>query len=197
LIGEILRFVTGPDFVGNALCLDFANTVNKRPNPDRDWLDSVGELTRWAQLAGLRTTKGVDLSAAAVTAEARTLREAVYRLFSAVAADRPPADADITAVMAAYAEGLTAARLRPDGTQFSLHWPAPLTAGQIRWPVAASATQLLLHGPIDRIGECPSCRWLFLDTSRNGRRRWCSMTVCGSREKAQRHYANRTRADHP
>ncbi|WP_344746998.1 CGNR zinc finger domain-containing protein [Streptosporangium vulgare] len=39
---------------------------------------------------------------------------------------------------------------------------------------------------------CPSCYWLFLDTSKNGRRRWCSMTTCGSRDKARRYYAART-----
>jgi predicted RNA-binding Zn ribbon-like protein len=57
--------------------------------------------------------------------------------------------------------------------------------------IAASAAQLLLNGPLERVGECPSCHWLFLDTSRGGRRRWCSMAVCGARVKAQRYYATR------
>ncbi|MGH8826162.1 MAG: CGNR zinc finger domain-containing protein [Jiangellaceae bacterium] len=49
--------------------------------------------------------------------------------------------------------------------------------------------QLLTTGPLDRIGRCPGCGCLFLDTSRNGRRRWCSMSTCGSRTKSARYYA--------
>ncbi|MCB9048086.1 MAG: CGNR zinc finger domain-containing protein [Lewinellaceae bacterium] len=39
-----------------------------------------------------------------------------------------------------------------------------------------------------RIRSCPSCGWLFLDTSKGGRRRWCNMQVCGSQVKARRWY---------
>ncbi|TIU06903.1 MAG: CGNR zinc finger domain-containing protein, partial [Mesorhizobium sp.] len=35
--------------------------------------------------------------------------------------------------------------------------------------------------------SCPRCGWLFLDTSRGGKRRWCSMRTCGNREKVSRH----------
>ncbi|WP_412543337.1 CGNR zinc finger domain-containing protein [Longispora sp. K20-0274] len=69
-----------------------------------------------------------------------------------------------------------------------LGWPA----GHLLGELAASAVELMLHGPFDRLGECPSCGWLFLDTSRNGQRRWCSMATCGGRVKARRHHA-RTR----
>ncbi|MFD0480100.1 CGNR zinc finger domain-containing protein [Nonomuraea thailandensis] len=41
-------------------------------------------------------------------------------------------------------------------------------------------------------GECPSCGWLFLDTTRNGSRRWCSMAMCGSQVKSRRYYAAKT-----
>jgi len=40
--------------------------------------------------------------------------------------------------------------------------------------------------PRERLRSCPRC-WLFLDTSRGGKRRWCSMQVCGNREKVSRH----------
>jgi predicted RNA-binding Zn ribbon-like protein len=41
--------------------------------------------------------------------------------------------------------------------------------------------------PRERLRSCPRCGWLFLDTSRGGKRRWCSMQVCGNREKVSRH----------
>jgi predicted RNA-binding Zn ribbon-like protein len=74
-----------------------------------------------------------------------------------------------------------------DGT-YRLSWPEPRTVRQLGWEVAVSAIELLTQGPVDRLGECPSCGWLFLDTSKNRRRRWCSMATCGSRDKARRYY---------
>lgn len=46
-------------------------------------------------------------------------------------------------------------------------------------------------GHDDRIRICASetCRWLFYDESRSGRRRWCDMATCGNRAKARRHRA--------
>ena len=41
--------------------------------------------------------------------------------------------------------------------------------------------------PAERVRGCGRCGWLFLDSSRGGRRRWCSMSTCGNREKASRH----------
>ncbi len=68
---------------------------------------------------------------------------------------------------------------------------------QVLWPVSWSAAELLTHGPLDRIRECPgqgNCGWLFLDLTKNASRRWCDMRVCGNRAKARRHYT-RTRQE--
>jgi len=65
------------------------------------------------------------------------------------------------------------------------------------YPAVAAAVDLLdlLKARPDRIRRCdhPRCVLWFLDTSRNGTRRWHSMATCGNRAKAQRHYS-RTRA---
>ena len=57
-------------------------------------------------------------------------------------------------------------------------------------PLLWSAGDLLAGGKLDRVKRCanPECGWLFLDDSRAGKRRWCSMSSCGNREKARRHY---------
>src|SRR5437773_473410 len=46
-------------------------------------------------------------------------------------------------------------------------------------------------GNADRIRICANdtCRWIFYDESRAGRRRWCDMASCGNRAKAARHRA--------
>ena len=70
--------------------------------------------------------------------------------------------------------------------------PPPHELGRPLWLVAESAADLLTDGTLGRIKECPGagdCGWLFYDTSRNGRRRWCGMEGCGSRVKMRRHYA--------
>jgi len=181
-------------FVGNVLCLDFANTVNKRPNPHRDALASVDAFTQWAEAAELRLA-GEPLrdtpapGPSAELAQGRRLREAIYRVFSAVASGEEPRAADFATIVTTYASVLAAAQPRHDGSRFSLYWPPPYTVRQITGMVAASAAKLLLNGPLERVGECPSCHWLFLDTSRGGRRRWCSMAVCGARAKARGYYA--------
>jgi predicted RNA-binding Zn ribbon-like protein len=63
---------------------------------------------------------------------------------------------------------------------------------RILWPVVQSAVELLQSDQRHRVGQCQDdrgCGFLFLDTSRNRSRRWCSMESCGNRAKANRHYA--------
>ena len=60
------------------------------------------------------------------------------------------------------------------------------------WPIVTSAVELLTSPEARRVKVCPGlgdCGWLFLDTSKSGRRRWCSMEGCGSRSKMRRYYA--------
>ncbi|WP_440098587.1 CGNR zinc finger domain-containing protein [Streptosporangium sp. H16] len=178
------------ELVGNALCLDFANTVNSRPVARRDWLATPGETVTWARAAGRPIERRAGLAAA--LPGARELRETVFRVFRSVADGGDPPRADLDALTAAYADGLAHAQFEHEDGRFHFAWPAPRTAGTLLREVAASAVDLLAHGPLERIHACPSCCWLFLDTSKNGRRRWCSMITCGSRDKARRYYAART-----
>jgi predicted RNA-binding Zn ribbon-like protein len=61
------------------------------------------------------------------------------------------------------------------------------------WLLAQSAGALMMSAAIERVRACgaDTCRWLFLDTSRNHSRRWCDMKVCGNRMKARRFQARR------
>src|SRR5918996_1412243 len=58
------------------------------------------------------------------------------------------------------------------------------------WP-PATAGDLLTGGDLERLGLCddPECGGLFLDTSKNHSRRWCSMALCGNAAKSRRHAA--------
>jgi len=192
----------GPlELAGNALCLDFANTVNGRPVAQRDYLADYADLLAWVEYAGglpagatkpLRAASGPGASA--VLTDAHRLRDTVYAVFSPIAAARRPAAADVDRIGSAYAGAMHHLRITgaSGAGRYALTWP--VEAGRLDaplWPVAQSAGELLLSGPLERIGECPSCGWLFLDTSRNGTRRWCSMATCGSRDKMARYHRRR------
>jgi predicted RNA-binding Zn ribbon-like protein len=68
---------------------------------------------------------------------------------------------------------------------FETHVELPL------WVLARSAVELLTSSAADHVNQCKSatCRWLFLDTSKNHSRRWCDMKICGNRMKARRFHA--------
>jgi predicted RNA-binding Zn ribbon-like protein len=61
----------------------------------------------------------------------------------------------------------------------------------VLWPVVRSAAELLTSDEVGQIRMCagPDCGWMYVDRSRNGLRRWCQMSTCGTREKTRRRRA--------
>ena len=190
-----------PRLLGGRLCLDFANTVDPRYGEDRrEFLSGYPDLVAWSRVAaGLGDEPAARLVAAArgpgqeaaarVLERALRLREALYRLFSGRAGE-----ADLATLNDELAEAMRHARVLPAGAGFAWTWPEEdADLARPLWPVARSAAELLTAPELDLVKECLSdnCGWLFLDTSRNHRRSWCSMEGCGNRAKARRHYARR------
>ena len=92
---------------------------------------------------------------------------------------------------ATHGAAATAARLTERDDAWTLDWPAD-DPRRVRFAVIVDAIALLGDAErLARVRQCPGrdCGWLFLDTS--GRRRWCSMSTCGSREKMRRMYERR------
>ncbi len=183
---------------GGTLCLDFANSVDWSPEAepvdpqDTDALRTPALLGRWGVRLDLLDASRVSTVDAAELARARALRDAIYRLFAAVAGGRSPAPADLETIEASYVEATAAARLA--GPPWQLEWP-PEDPRRIRFAAVADAVALLLDpARLGRVSRCPGsgCGWLFINAS--GRRRWCSMSACGSREKMRRHYARQRTA---
>ena len=187
------------------LALDFANTVSNRLDDRRhDWLDSYSNLLAWGELVGtlsddnsriLLREAGRDPELAAKALErAIQLREAVYRIFSAVAGGRAPENDAVGVLNHFLTEALAHIRVVPEAGVFHWQWMGSEDAlDRVCWPVARAAAELLTSDEIGRVGEClgDGCGWLFQDMSRNRSRRWCSMAECGNRAKARRHYARR------
>jgi predicted RNA-binding Zn ribbon-like protein len=192
-----------PNLIGGVLCLDFVNTVDPRHEPGRrEYLDDYAALVAWGVHAGAIETSqderlreaaaGVPAEAGHVLSRAIRLREALYPLFSRAARGQPPGPDDLGVLQAELSRALPHLRVTWSPSGYARDWErGSLALDQVLWPVAWSAAELLVEGPLERIRECPgqdTCGWLFLDLSKNASRRWCDMRVCGNRAKARRHY---------
>jgi predicted RNA-binding Zn ribbon-like protein len=184
-----------PAAVAGHPALDYCNTrAGWNAAEPREYLTSYDHLAVSAREAGLitapaeerlRRTATRDPAAASRALErALALRDALY------ASCTDPAAAEWDDVAAAAHRAATAAVLvRGAG------WVIPESAG-LDLPILAfarAAGDLLATTDLECVGVCPGkdCGWLFLDV--RGRRRWCTMAVCGNREKARRH-ARKARA---
>lgn len=181
------------------VCLDFANTLCWRGSAaPSESLKEFGDLVRWlARSAGVRPASAAAWShrnpreAEALFARAKAIREAIYSIFSAFAQGTPPRDRDMAVLARALAEAPQRAHLVRSRTGFAWRIEERMSAPALLAPVLWSAGDLVLEAARRRIRLCADarCRWLFIDGSKNGTRRWCDMKSCGNRAKAQRHYA--------
>jgi predicted RNA-binding Zn ribbon-like protein len=176
---------------GETLCLDYANSVDWSPDHEHldpeqtDVLGTEDLLIRWGRRLDL-ISLGAEPASAAELRRARALRDAVYRVFSSLGRGGEPATKDIGLVMSDYTEAVDGASLLAGEDGYELDWPNR-DPRRIRYAVVTDAMALLQDpGRLKRVSRCPGrgCGWLFLNLS--GRRRWCSMSTCGSREKMRR-----------
>ncbi|HEX8958590.1 MAG TPA: ABATE domain-containing protein, partial [Solirubrobacterales bacterium] len=181
---------------GETLCLNFANSVDWSPEDEHvdpeqtDVLRAEDMLGRWGRRCDLLGEDAKQASAAELS-RARLLRDAVYRLFSSISRGGNPTRRDLDFLVSNYAEAVNRASLRARRDLYELDWP-PREPRRIRFAVATDAIALLRDPRrLGRVSRCPGrdCGWLFLNAS--GRRRWCSMTTCGSREKMRRLHQSR------
>jgi len=193
---------SGPQLAALTLCLDFANTADWHASDQPvESLHTYADLLAWAQeqhflpatereaLAHLAAVQ--PIAAATVLAEALNLREAIYRIFVALAHTHTPDAADVAHLSSAVAEALAHLRLQSGANGYGWAWASlsDTLAGVLR-PITLSAATLLTSDQVDRVKQCEDdrgCGFLFLDTSKNRSRRWCSMESCGNRAKVQRH----------
>jgi predicted RNA-binding Zn ribbon-like protein len=192
------------DLSGGTLCLDFANTVSRRDDPElrREHLAGYADLVAFARQSALLSDKQADElcsyaeqhagQAQRIFHRALELRESLYRVFAALAQKKIPAAADLQKINDAALEALQHRCLARANGGYRWEWKSdeknPLEG--ILWQSAQSAAELLTSDKLRtlRFCEAPDCQWLFLDNSRNRSRRWCDMTSCGNRQKARRHY---------
>jgi predicted RNA-binding Zn ribbon-like protein len=196
------------DLVAGNVALDFANTVTARDTRPVDWIDGYPRIVEWARLAGLvddevarrllAEAARAPREASAALGRARRLREALHDVCVAlIGGDTAPA-AGAAELESAWKRAASRARLRARKGQLTL---APAAADRgLDLPldiVAFQAMALLSDFDVERTRVCRGhdCGWLFLDTSKGGRRVWCDMATCGNAAKSERFLrASRRRA---
>lgn len=154
--------------------LELANTLSHRRDAAlaEDRIAEPDDLSDWARSLGL------DGECANVerddVARVTVVREAVHDVFAAVAEAQPRPRQAIALLLRHAAAG------------FEGEAPPRLDA-LLAW----HALQGLATLPAQRVGSCPACGWLFLDSSKAARRRWCAMATCGTVAKVRRFRARR------
>jgi predicted RNA-binding Zn ribbon-like protein len=185
------------ELVAGNLALDFANLVHSHGSKDpEDDLKTFEDLMSWSRQAGLLSDrqcrqlgKRKSSQAMADFEHAVALRETVYEVFSRIALGRSVRLEALQLLDGHFREAMAEARLQSAGKRFVVTWDDRGATLQRVWAeITRSAVSLLTSDRLHRVRQCAGedCTWLFLDTSRNGMRRWCDMQACGNRFKVQR-----------
>lgn len=163
-------------WVGGRPSVNFTATLGKRLQEPIERIPAPADLSRWFRAAGL-TDALIEVTPRHHN-QAIELREALYALFTGTASD-------VEVVNRWSSRPLPGPRLTPE-----LVVERPTTDAKGLLTRLARDGVELLTGPLrDRIHTCAAddCSLLFVDESRAGRRRWCSMNTCGARAKMS-HY---------
>ncbi|ATD68461.1 hypothetical protein CNR27_14315 [Luteimonas chenhongjianii] len=174
--------------VGGHLALDLLNTESRDEGRVVDHWDSDQDVYRWLVQHEIAPTDGVDSDAPpGLLTQGRNLRALVRRLVVARKAGESPELDGLNDFLQAYVTSPTIRRM-PDGS-FALARISRVDSGPgLLGPVAEAAAQLLVEGDFALVRQCEhsDCILWFYDRTKSHKRRWCSMSVCGNRQKAER-----------
>jgi predicted RNA-binding Zn ribbon-like protein len=195
------------DLCGGHPALDFVNSLDNRfraDGPDEMLVD-YGALLKFMEQTHQMSPQQARQHAKSVARNTSTgtlqsaheLREATAATFYASMSGKSPTAADLRTLerhfLAAsrhreleWAPAKRGTGVRPD---FTWTWGSFARDPELPvWMLAQSISDLMTSDDMARVRTCgvDTCRWLFLDTSKNHTRRWCNMKVCGNRMKARR-----------
>lgn len=188
--------------IGGQPALDFINTVEERgTGTELNYLSEYATLALWCVRVGLISDPFAQhllgqaaqhpVSAERVWEGAMDFRQHLTRIIHAIARSKNPPKVAVSAFNATLAQAFVHRRLQPsESGDMDWSWkPAGMALEIPIWEIVLSATDLMTNAQNrQRIRFCAngSCGWAFLDTSRNGRRRWCRMADCGNIAKVRR-----------
>lgn len=183
--------------VAGHLALDFVNTVGGLPTTAAyDAISDYEQLLVWSVRAAALTGDQAEHlgqnarrrpeEAAQVVERAHRLRRSMYAVFDGLRVGADSVAAQWPDVRAVVAEAIGRAEPVVHRRRLSWSWPDSDDLQTPLYPVALAAAELVTSELTVTLHRCARCRWLFLDQSKNRRRRWCDMNTCGVAEKVER-----------
>jgi predicted RNA-binding Zn ribbon-like protein len=196
------------ELVAGDVCLDFINTLDDRFRDEpKELLKSYVDLARFGEDSGILTAGQTDhlfqqsyvqpREAQHALAAAIQLREVMYEVFWALVHRKPAPPATLFTLNEYIQDAAQHFKLAPAKGHFEWRYEdARNDFLRPVWAIARAAADLLASENVAYVRACSSetCQWLFLDSSKNHRRRWCDMKLCGNRAKFRRFYKKQKRA---
>jgi predicted RNA-binding Zn ribbon-like protein len=192
------------ELMGGPACLDFVNTLDDRFSAHpQELLDNYCDLARFAEDTRLLTPQqahrlyqGFETSpqdAQRALQSAIRMREALSEVFYSRIREQPVPKASLGVLNHYLQEAAQQASLVPGKGRFEWQFDSLEDLEAPLWLIARSAAELLASEQLQFVRACASktCEWLFLDESKNHRRRWCDMTKCGNRAKVRNFYSRK------
>ncbi|GAA4233787.1 CGNR zinc finger domain-containing protein [Actinomadura meridiana] len=175
--GATYRFDPG------ALCLELLTTGGPGVYRHYEVLHQPADLVAWAERSRLEPTPELEVSDAEVS-EARRLRDALFGVVLVHLRGEPYPGKELDVINAVAARPALAPAVGVDGERA---WAGVSSGTQLLATVARDAVELLTGPFAHRIRACAAdnCQLVYVDTSRPGRRRWCSMEHCGNLHKVR------------
>lgn len=176
--------------VGEHLALDVLNTQARTPSGEAiEYWHSGDDVLRWLEQQGaISTLAGAAVDGGALLLQAKALRALARRLIV------QRKEGGGTADPSGLNEYLHAYRSTPhlerdgEGNLILARIACGDTTASRLGPVAEAVAELLVEADFSLVKQCehPECILWFYDRTRAHRRRWCSMALCGNRQKASR-----------
>jgi predicted RNA-binding Zn ribbon-like protein len=185
------------------LWLDFVNTDSAAQSVHGDLFRNLDALLSWLtehaaldeeRASGIRRRALLQPAAAAASVvDARRVRAALRMLAERGSTSPRVCDDAVVEINRVLGRSAGTRRLDrlPDGSYARSFVPTGDAFAGLMIPVVDSAADALSSGELARVRRCADtrCHRVFVDTTKNGRRRWCDMGTCGNRAKAARHRA--------
>ncbi|MFC7330984.1 CGNR zinc finger domain-containing protein [Marinactinospora rubrisoli] len=193
------RLLTGPAgeryrFDPGGFWLELLVTGGPGAHRRHEILHTPDDLAAWlvdSRLAAIAPLAAGDLRIKPMELhDIKRFRDSMWTVARDLAHGRRP----VPGALALINDGAAASpRPRIDPATGARAWHTPLSGVQVLGAAAREAIDLITGPAATRVRECaaPDCHLVFLDTSRPGNRRWCSMERCGNRRKVHAYRSRR------
>ncbi len=189
-------FRDGMPFLGGAPWLDLANSSFTLDGSAFDFLSDDNGFARWVEAAGF--------AVAPENLEAERLAALRLRGLAREILARLNIGASLTVEQVDQLNGLLSKRamreqIRQSADGIELDFPDHIDGPLVATRLASNLAHFLDDYEPGRLKSCdnPTCEMVFYDRGKNNRRRWCTMSICGNRDKVANYRARKAGAVTP